>query len=108
MRFIATNLIQAIFTDARLNAADFTDSGLVQANLNGAVLPGAQFLRARLRYAQCIYLRACGADFTDADLFGANLHAAELDNCQWKGARLDDIRPTDPLRLAADRWQPTL
>ena len=96
----------AIFDQARLGQADFSDADLSMSRMVGAQASTTRFTRANLDMADASHLHAPSADFSYARLHLTSLHGARLDEARWEGCNLSHIRGTDPVLEAAETWQP--
>ena len=85
----------ADLTNAKLWSADFRDSYLTNAKLDGAIaiggqLQGANLRDASLRGTKLMSAKLDAADLNTADLSDANLQMASLKNCSLSNATLSD------------------
>ncbi len=64
------------------------------------------FIGARMDYADLSHADLSRADLRSAKLGSANLHAIRDEGARWEGALTVTAKPTDPMRLKAENWQP--
>lgn len=98
----------ANFEEATLTHSRFHHSTLIRARFVQAETRGASFIHANLSQADASYLQAYDADFSGSQLDLTNVHGAQLDQARWDGCNKNHLRTTDPVRLQAEHWQPTV
>ena len=87
--FKQTKLFKADFSNAYLEAADFTSANGQFANFQGAMLEKAIFKNANLRHTNVEGADLKKADFSDADIRGMKglKKATNIGTANWKGAK---------------------
>lgn len=82
------NAREAVFIEARMDAANLTGAQLQDADFTSAQLRRAVLRRANLVGATLVAANLAGADLRQAELIGANLSGAVLRKADLRGANL--------------------
>ena len=96
------NLTRADFDHAEMAAADLSGANLGKANLGKALCEEAQFVRAKLRFADLRGTACEQATFTRADLWGADLTNADCGRCDFRHAIFKESTAHDAAFVGAD------